>query len=487
MPRKCTPSLTPHQLSSRTLPRASTLASSHPLIRSSLWRTQASGASFSLSAIRYASTVPTTPTPGPASAAQAPVIEPATTAAATPTPAAFNPDTVTLDDIELSVNNDLVNSLPEGIGYLKQIGLDYGYGPTAVIEWTLEHIHIMTGMPWWAAIASTAILMRIVTFPLYLKSADQAARQSALTPITKPITERMTAAQKANDQTGVMQAWSELRAVRKRAGLSYSSQLGPMLAQSVLGFCGFKLMRAMAALPVPGLKEGGFGWITDLTVSDGYLLLPALMAGTMHIMMRNGGETGQSAEMMNPGLRSFMLWGMPGIIFLITGWQAGAIVIWFCASGGWAMGQAVLMQKPEVRKFFGLAPIYRANPADRPKGMFDMALDQTRAGMNERTVTTTATSKAAPKTGPSPITYQAPNVRTTSARGAVNITTAGSTAAKEGVFGRMKSSFNNIKSQAKDGIDQYNAKQDKKAIARAAESYEKRAKERREMEKRGGR
>lgn len=434
--------------------------------------------------------MPTTPSPASASAPQAPGTEPFGAATASPAASPYNLDTITLDDVEVAAASDLVSSIPERLGFLKEIGLDYGWGPTAMIEWTLEHIHITAGLPWWAAIAATAVLVRAATFPLYLKSADQAARQSALTSITKPITERMTVAQKANDQTAVMQCWSELRAVRKRAGMSYTAQFTPMLVQSVLGFCSFKLMRGMANLPVPGLKDGGFGWVTDLTISDGYLLLPAIMAGAMHIMFRYGGETGNS-DMVAPAMRSFMLWGMPGIIFLVTGWQPGAVCIWFVASGGWAMGQAMLMQKPAVRKFFGIAPMYKPKPAEgTDKGLMSVALAQARSRSGAIDTTATVKKAAAPRTGPSPITYQAPNLRTTAARGNANIPgSAASTAtpAKEGVLGSVKSKWSNMQTSIKENLEERKAQQNKDAIAAAAQSYEKRAKQKREMDKRAGR
>jgi YidC/Oxa1 family membrane protein insertase len=362
-----------------------------------------------------------------------------------------------------------------------------------MIEWTLEHIHIVGGLPWWGAIAATAILMRALTFPLYLKSADQAARGAALVSLTKPLTEKMSAAQKAGDQTAVMQAWTEMGAIRKRAGLSYVSQFTPMIVQSVLGFCSFKLMRGMANLPVPGLKEGGFGWITDLTISDGYLLLPAIMAGAMHMMFRYGGETGQSNEMMNPAMRSFMLWGMPGIIFMVTGWQPGSVCIWFVASGGFAMGQAMLMQKPAVRKFFGIAPMYKPRKSEIPaKGIIDVIASSARAKTNAATGTTTASNKASlgPRSA-STLSYQAPNVRTTNARGAASVPrptfgAAGQAPTNTGVLGGLKSKYADFRAAVNENLEARNERTKREAIARAADSYEKRSKSKRDMQKRGG-
>jgi YidC/Oxa1 family membrane protein insertase len=369
--------------------------------------------------------------------------------------------------------------MPEGIGYLKAIGLDYGYGPTAAIEWVLEYIHITGGLPWWGAIAATAILIRAVTFPLYLKSADLAAREAALVSVTKPLQDQLKAAQQANDQTGVMQAWKGLRAVRKHAGLSYTKQLTPMLVQGVLGFCSFKLMRAMSALPVPGMQNGGFGWVTDLTVSDGYLLLPALMAGTMHVMFRYGGETGNS-QLMAPGMRNFMLWGMPGLVFLMTGWQTAAVCIWFVASGGWAMGQAMLMQKPAVRKFFGITPMYKNN--NNNQGTKPSLMDVVRGGTG--TIDTTATVKNNPK--PAAMSYQAPNIRTTNARGsAVHKPAAPAAPPAESTISSMKKKWSSFSASVSEQAKERAAKKAQQAVARNAADYEKRAKEKREKGRRG--
>jgi YidC/Oxa1 family membrane protein insertase len=369
--------------------------------------------------------------------------------------------------------------MPETIGYLKAIGLDYGYGPTATIEWVLEHIHVMGGLPWWGAIAATAILVRVVTFPLYLKSADQAARASALVSVTKPLQDQMKAAQEAGDQTGIMQAWTQINAVRKRAGLSYMQQFTPMIVQGVLGFCSFKLMRAMSALPVPGMQNGGFGWVTDLTVSDGYLLLPALMAGSMHVMFRYGGETGQS-DLVSPGMKSFMLWGMPGMVFLMTGWQTAAVCIWFVASGGWAMGQAMLMQKPAVRKFFGVTPMYKSTKKETTKGsVMDLVMGSTKS----KTVDTTATVKGSG----SALAYQAPNIRTTTARGSPVPRPAAPVAPQpKSTFEAIKSQWTDIKSSGDKIMANRRAKSVQTNMAKRAAEHEKRAKEKKKRMQGGG-
>ena len=175
--------------------------------------------------------------------------------------------------------------IPEQIGYLKALGLDYGWGPTAFIEYLLEHIHLYSHTPWWASIMLTALLVRLAMLKLYINASDQGARLARAAPKLTPIRAQIMAAQAAQDQYGVMRYTAELKHINKSEGISYLKLLGPFL-QIPLGYGTFRLMRAMGALPVPGLDTGGFLWITDLTVADPYLILPALTSAMLYYTFR---------------------------------------------------------------------------------------------------------------------------------------------------------------------------------------------------------
>ena len=164
---------------------------------------------------------------------------------------------------------------PETIGYLKDLGLDFGWGPTALVEYLLEHIHVYTATPWWASIALTALVIRLALLKPYVDAADVSARAATIAEVQKPIKARLDAAKAARDQTKVMQATEELLALHRQAGIRIWKSAVPML-QLPIGFGIFRLLRRMAELPVPGLEDGGFLWLKDLTMSDPYYILPAL-------------------------------------------------------------------------------------------------------------------------------------------------------------------------------------------------------------------
>lgn len=292
--------------------------------------------------------------------------------------------------------------MPEQIGYLKEIGLDYGWGPTAMIEWGLEHIHVYTGLPWWGSVMATALCFRLALLPMFKRSSDIGARQAAMQPITKPLSAKMMEAYKTNDIETAARLRSEINSINKRAGISMSALMGPALLQGVFGFCAFKLMRAMANLPVPGLEDGGLLWFTDLTQRDPYLALPAIMALSMHVIFRMGGESG--APMANPAMRPIMLYVMPGLVFVSTIWMPACLDLWLATTGLTGMAQVALFRQAGVRSALGMAPLVPTDP--RTPGAHPAAAN---------TIDVKGTSRPSPN---QPLRYQAPNIKTSSPSGA---------------------------------------------------------------------
>lgn len=176
--------------------------------------------------------------------------------------------------------DDMIDSIPpvyDHIGFLKEMGLDYGWGPTAFVETLLEHVHIYLGTPWWASIGLSILLIRAAMFKFYIDAADSAARRQAIKHLEEPITARMKVAQAEKNTIGMQEARYERSALHKAAGIIWWRSLIP-LVQVPIGFGTFRLMRGMASLPVPGFDVGGLLWIYDLTVSDPYYFLPLATA-----------------------------------------------------------------------------------------------------------------------------------------------------------------------------------------------------------------
>ncbi|KAI4765861.1 hypothetical protein E4T52_02774 [Aureobasidium sp. EXF-3400] len=379
------------------------------------------GSVISLAAhARLASTASPAATPAFSAATNAPPPTSATDALATNS----NP-------FDIADATDYAN-IPERLGFLKDLGLDYGWGPTAVIEWSLEHVHVLSGLPWWGSIAATAFLYRLALVPMFMKASENGAKMRAMQPITQPMNAKMMDAMRAGDRVTAMTMRQEMMQINKAAGVSTFGMLVPSVVQGVFGFCAFRLLRAMANLPVPGLETGGFLWITDLTQTDPYLLLPAIMGGTLHMVMRMGGETGTP---VTESMRPFLLYVFPGIVLITTAWLPAALNVWLCTTGIMGVIQVHVFKRPEMRRMFGLTPMVDPLQAKR---------DAIAAGLlKDEPATIDVKAKSYPA-DQRPV-YQAPNVKfsTTPASPKTNASTAAPAASA--VVQAPQSPFDSVK------------------------------------------
>lgn len=322
-------------------------------------------------------------------------------------------DTLSLDDIDFSTT---AISAAEKIGYLKEIGLDYGWGPTSIVEYMIEHFHIWAGLPWWASIAAAAVSIRLVLLPLFIKSADNGAKMQTLKPITSAMMEKYQAHLKAGNMLQAQQEMAKYSLVRKDAGVNMKMMFLPMILQGMIGYGGFRFLTAAAALPVPGLYTGGALWFTDLTVPDGYLILPVVLGFATHLMIRLGGETG-STDPLQSQVRNFLLYGMPIIVTGITGFQSAALAVWFTSTTSMGILQALLLKNPAFRSAFGIAQMTTA-PVSPQQGIMDKVKEMSDRFAYAQPAPEEASVRAAPQyqgriayTRP---VYQAPTIRSQS-------------------------------------------------------------------------
>ncbi|KAI9777263.1 MAG: Mitochondrial inner membrane protein oxa1 [Geoglossum umbratile] len=247
-----------------------------------------------------------------------------------------------------------LSAIPERIGYLKELGLDFGWGPTAFVEWLVEHIHVWCGTPWWATIMIAALAVRVALFKPYMGAADASARMASIKHLTEPVTKRMSNASRAGDRTAAMMARAELKEIYAKAGVKAYKAFVP-LVQVFLGYGSFRLMRAMANLPVPGLESGGVAWFLDLTVTDPFFIMPLATGATFMLVMKKGGELGTSN--LSPVLQKFLTYGLPTLtVAFMSAWPA-TLQLSFFVSSILSLIQATLFRNPAFRRWAGIVPL----------------------------------------------------------------------------------------------------------------------------------
>lgn len=230
-----------------------------------------SSPAFSLaSARRFASTGP----------------EPQSSPWATSTPSPELPDFSSLDSLD-----SVLNDIPEKVGYLADLGLDYGWGPTSLCQWVLEHAHFTAGLSWGWSIVAAGLILRVAMFYPSLLAQRESNKMQELRkdPVYADLAAKMMSGLRGgNAATATSDAAMlrlQMKVMEEPHNIKKSRMAFPFL-QVPLAFGMFKLIRAMAALPVPGMESQGFLWFQDLSVHDPYYILPCISTVMLFISMK---------------------------------------------------------------------------------------------------------------------------------------------------------------------------------------------------------
>lgn len=200
-------------------------------------------------------------------------------------PAEISPDPIIPEHV--TNNTDLfdISQIPEGIGYLQSLGLSYGWGPTSMVQYAVEHIHVYSGIPWWASIVAISILTRLILFKPSMDASDNAAKLMNAKPKLDPLTKESARLLKEGKTQEAQVLRAQISGLHAEHGIKTWKGFIPML-QLPIGFGIFRSVRGMADLPVPGLLDESVAWLNDLTIADPFFILPAVSAGLLYLTLK---------------------------------------------------------------------------------------------------------------------------------------------------------------------------------------------------------
>ncbi|KAL5614422.1 uncharacterized protein BROUX77_000259 [Berkeleyomyces rouxiae] len=288
------------------------------------------------------------PEPTPVVEAVAAVADPTATSAA----AAASGVDAKLLDLEAILN------MPETIGYLHQLGLDFGWGPSSMMQWLLEHVHVYSGLPWWGSIFIAQLVVRLLLFKPLLISHETSTRMQVLRK-TNPEYE----AAMRDFRDGLQRAQTDPRSkeeamlarqtylsIEKEHGIRKMNMAWGML-QIPIGIGFYRVLNAMAQIPVPALESGGLAWFHDLTIADPFYILPLAGPAMMLAAMTANAKFMPPEQRKSTKLMAMVL--MP-VSAIFTSWLPSAVQWYFFCAAFFGAVQNVFIAQPWGRRLLGL-------------------------------------------------------------------------------------------------------------------------------------
>jgi YidC/Oxa1 family membrane protein insertase len=176
----------------------------------------------------------------------------------------------------------MTNSIPvDSLGKatdLVSVGLGSWYTPVGWLQNSMEFVHVSLGLPWWASIATIAMMIRACLFPLVLKTMINNSKLLLIQPSMTEIMSRVNQSKSRGDMVTAQQEMHKLAELFKQHQCNPLMGLVMPIVQIPVFICFFTAIRQMASAPLEGLKTGGLFWFSDLTVADPLYILPTISA-----------------------------------------------------------------------------------------------------------------------------------------------------------------------------------------------------------------
>ena len=228
------------------------------------------------------------PTPAPASLPE-PVtpeipedaFQPEVVAATTPVP-----EPTSISEVVTSLDiPPMLGVPPLNYGDLAALGLS-SWTPAGIAQWSMELIQVASGMPWFWTIVTVTLLSRLIVIPFNISSLRTAARLAPYQPRLMQLREEL---QKVGgvttDPIAVQRISLQQKKIYEEAGASLVAPLVTPFVQIPISIGLFLGIKRLCDFPLEQLKVGGYGWITDLTVSDPTYALSVAMLALINVQL----------------------------------------------------------------------------------------------------------------------------------------------------------------------------------------------------------
>ena len=193
-----------------------------------------------------------------------------------------------LDALQETDATPAVDVTSEGVEVAKSIGdvVLTGWSPVSVMQYFLEVMHVGTGLPWWATIAATTVVVRLALSPIVIRLQANAVKINNLRPEIEPLMKKMQEYKQTGEKMLAANASAKMMNLYHKNGCNPVKMMLMPFIQVPIFITFFITLRRMTGLPVAGMTTEGMLWFQNLTLADPYYALPILASLSFMAVMQ---------------------------------------------------------------------------------------------------------------------------------------------------------------------------------------------------------
>ncbi|KAL9670668.1 hypothetical protein QQ045_008225 [Rhodiola kirilowii] len=241
--------------------------------------------------------------------------------------------------------------------------------PVAALQYLIDGVHNVTGLPWWASIALTTLMIRSAVIPVLIKQLKATSQLTLMRPHLEAIKQEMD--DKSMDPDAMAEGKRKMNKLFMEYGVTPWTPMKGLLIQGPV-FISFFLGISNMAEKVPSFKTGGALWFTDLTTPDSLYIFPVLTALTFLITVECNMQEGMEGNPMANTMKKFSrVIAVVTVPFTMS--FPKAVFCYWITSNIFSLCYGLVIKRPAVKKYFNIPIIAPPPPSDVKQPAFSFS------------------------------------------------------------------------------------------------------------------
>lgn len=214
----------------------------------------------------------------------------------------------------------------------------------------VDNVHLFMDIPYWEAIIVSTIGLRVLLFPIALKSIQSSGRMAAMRPAMEKVQANFKNDPNNSDIKAKAKYEQEMRALFVKYKVNpFRAMMFPFVQLPV--FISIFMALKQMGEHFPGFATGGALWFQDLGMADPTYILPVFNSLSFLIMIEIGSD---GVQMQQKGHFKWIMRGLAVAMVPLTASMPQGLFVYWAANNTLSIIQTNLLKWEPLRQYFDI-------------------------------------------------------------------------------------------------------------------------------------